>query len=440
MFGSSSSLTPTSTLGSPGVHAVQWYYYLQNDPRRRMPDGWYEYDAHINLTVEQHFQSSQRSAGTTRSNKKLYMVSIVASSGYQYEIDFSRLVQRNSASGKERPIFRTANGQPPPRPPPSLAPVSVPVLAQPTSVHRTHTAPPTYMASALPVSAAVPPMSLQGSRSRARGSNREQLLSYVAPEFLHEAKLEDDKIFVDVPIPHCSPKAGEREEKKNGKPTYSKAKKDDDCVICLDSLWGDSPDRVVAIQNCGHRFHYQCIHEALTKGGGKCPLCSKSIAHEEGAQTSKGKCPSATMLVRTNHHRQCQGHNDVGTIEISYRIPSAKQKKYHPQPDFPFNGASRTAYIPNNQEGQDLLSRLQYAFMHGLSFMVGTSLTTGQANTVTWASIHHKTSASGGLYGYPDPTYFNRCNDELNQLNVPTPVVCRMWLQNNSPGCHAGIN
>lgn len=432
MFGASSSPASVSTPGPPaGGHAVQWYYYLENDPRRRSPDGWYEYDAHINLTVEQQFQSSQRPACGTRLNKKRYTISVVASSGYQYDIDFSRLVQRNSATGRERPIFRTSNGQPPPGPPPSVA--AAPVLAAPPLVHCSHAAPPP------------PPFFFHATRSRARSSpgadrNREQLLSYVAPELLHEMRLEDDKIFVDLSPPNGKARAGDGEEKKNGESSYSKANQDDDCVICLDSLWGDRADRVVAIQNCEHRFHYKCIHEALTKGGGKCPLCSKSIGQEEGAQTSKGKCPNATMLVRTNHHRQCQGYNGVGTIEISYRIPSAKQKKYHPQPDFPFSGASRTAYIPNNQEGQDLLSRLQFAFMHGLSFMVGTSLTTGQANTVTWASIHHKTSSSGGLYGYPDPTYFSRCNDELNQLSVPTPAACRMWLQNKCPGYDAGIN
>lgn len=104
---------PTSTT------PPQWYYYLRNDPQRRLADGWYEYDAESNLTVEEHFQSGKKSTSARR-----YVLSLVTSSGYQYEIDYSRMVQINVGSGKERPIFRTDNGQPPPGPPPS-APATI---------------------------------------------------------------------------------------------------------------------------------------------------------------------------------------------------------------------------------------------------------------------------------------------------------------------------
>jgi deltex-like protein len=66
-----------------------------------------------------------------------------------------------------------------------------------------------------------------------------------------------------------------------------------------------------------------------------------------------------------------------------------------------------------------LLKRLQYAFSHGLTFTVGTSLTSGLSNSVVWASIHHKTSPSGGAYGFPDVNYFANCNLELDSLGVP---------------------
>ena len=90
------------------------------------------------------------------------------------------------------------------------------------------------------------------------------------------------------------------------------------------------------------------------------------------------------------------------------------------------------AYLPNNQQGQDLLARMQYSFAHGLNFMVSTSLTTGQANVVTWASIHHKTSCHGGVYGFPDATYFRRSNDELDSLGVPADAAeCRRWMEEN---------
>ena len=56
-----------------------------------------------------------------------------------------------------------------------------------------------------------------------------------------------------------------------------------------------------------------------------------------------------------------------------------------------------------------------------LTFTVGRSITTGKDNQCTWASIHHKTSRTGGVqaHGFPDPNYFSNCNAELDALGVP---------------------
>ena len=82
-------------------------------------------------------------------------------------------------------------------------------------------------------------------------------------------------------------------------------------------------------------------------------------------------------------------------------------------------GTTRIAYLPDCAEGQQLLKRLEYAFTRGLTFTVGTSLTSGATNVVVWGSIHHKTSSSGGVHGYPDVGYFFNCNAELDALGVP---------------------
>jgi deltex-like protein len=60
------------------------------------------------------------------------------------------------------------------------------------------------------------------------------------------------------------------------------------------------------------------------------------------------------------------------------------------------------------------------AFGRRLSFIVGTSVTTGAINVVVWSGIHHKTNVAGGssVYGYPDPTYFNRVKLELADRGV----------------------
>ena len=79
------------------------------------------------------------------------------------------------------------------------------------------------------------------------------------------------------------------------------------------------------------------------------------------------------------------------------------------------------------------MSRLKYAWKHGLIFTVGTSLTTQQQNVVTWASIPHKTSLQrgGSAYGahpnphaFPDPNYLANCHDALDALGVPDTDTC----------------
>jgi Deltex C-terminal domain len=48
----------------------------------------------------------------------------------------------------------------------------------------------------------------------------------------------------------------------------------------------------------------------------------------------------------------------------------------------------------------------------------------GRVHLVTWASIPHKTSKSGGPehHGFPDPDFFDVCNQELDALHVPAAV------------------
>jgi deltex len=98
---------------------------------------------------------------------------------------------------------------------------------------------------------------------------------------------------------------------------------------------------------------------------------------------------------------------------------------YHPNPGVVYKGATRRAYLPETAESCALLKRLKFAFQHGLTFSVGTSLTSGQDNSVIWKSIPHKTSLAGGAsrYGYPDSNYIADCHNELDKLNVPSADV-----------------
>ncbi len=116
-------------------------------------------------------------------------------------------------------------------------------------------------------------------------------------------------------------------------------------------------------------------------------------------------------------------------VTVANMLQHMFQSKYHcsscfhvsvPSSLFLFSSLLSHAII-SNTDGQALLKRLKYAFLHGLTFTVGTSITTGTKNQCTWASIHHKTDMWGGVqaHGYPDPDYFKNCNDEMDGLGVP---------------------
>ncbi|CAJ1969690.1 unnamed protein product [Cylindrotheca closterium] len=186
-----------------------------------------------------------------------------------------------------------------------------------------------------------------------------------------------------------------------------------DCAICHDAL--SDPRSCVAVKVCNHVFHKDCIEQAC-KSGSKCPTCRKCIG------TPLGKSPSGSMSIMIPpvfNGMKCSGFANCDTIVIAYSIRAGIQKHYHENPGQSHSGKYVTAYLPNNSDGQSLLKRLKFAFLHGLTFTIGTSITTGATNQCIWSSIHHKTSPNSGVHGFPDPNYFANCNGELDSENVP---------------------
>uniref|UniRef100_A0ABM0H204 E3 ubiquitin-protein ligase n=1 Tax=Saccoglossus kowalevskii TaxID=10224 RepID=A0ABM0H204_SACKO len=93
------------------------------------------------------------------------------------------------------------------------------------------------------------------------------------------------------------------------------------------------------------------------------------------------------------------GYQGCDTIKIEYYFPSGWQGANDPSPGSSYSGTSRTAYLPDNREGREVLRLLKLAFERKLTFIIGTSVTTGCNNTVVWNDIHHKTSKYGGPSG-----------------------------------------
>uniref|UniRef100_A0A3B4GX86 E3 ubiquitin-protein ligase n=1 Tax=Pundamilia nyererei TaxID=303518 RepID=A0A3B4GX86_9CICH len=183
--------------------------------------------------------------------------------------------------------------------------------------------------------------------------------------------------------------------------------KDERCPICLDKFENKKQLK------CKHEFCKDCLRQAQEANGPICPICRVVFGKIVGDQ------PHGTMSHQILTF-PLPGYSDCGTITIRYEIPSGTQTEKHPNPGQRFHGIGRTAYLPDNKEGNEVLRLLKKAFDQKLIFTVGTSRTTGMDGQVTWNDIHHKTSTSGGpdCFGYPDPKYLSRVKEELKAKGI----------------------
>ncbi|XP_068102385.1 E3 ubiquitin-protein ligase DTX3L-like [Hyperolius riggenbachi] len=211
--------------------------------------------------------------------------------------------------------------------------------------------------------------------------------------------------------PAVAPPKGNTEEPMDTSDSASSKPKpeeeEDKCPVCQYEI----KDKVT-FPKCKHGYCRPCL-KALMSHKPVCAICGVASGEVRGNQ------PEGTMTWRTSSFN-LSGFPGCGTIEISYSFPSGTQKENHPHPGRPYSGTSRTAYLPDNAEGRDILRLLRKAFDQRLIFTVGDSRTTGNTDTVTWNDVHHKTNMTGGsqYFGYPDPDYLKRVRDELKAKGV----------------------
>ncbi|XP_029286509.1 E3 ubiquitin-protein ligase DTX3L-like [Cottoperca gobio] len=179
----------------------------------------------------------------------------------------------------------------------------------------------------------------------------------------------------------------------------------ENCTICMDTFTNKKQLR------CKHEFCEACLDNLKKSIGPICPICKDVFGMMKGDQPD-GKMTYYSSTV------PLPGFSDCGTIVINYDIQSGRQT--HSNPGQYFTGINRTAYLPDNNEGREVLHLLEKAFDQKLIFTVGTSRTTGRDNQVTWNDIHHKTNTTGGSdgFGYPDPGYLTRVKDELKAKGI----------------------
>ncbi|NXL45201.1 DTX3L ligase, partial [Podilymbus podiceps] len=216
----------------------------------------------------------------------------------------------------------------------------------------------------------------------------------------------------------CQEATGASEKNCSGKqknhPSFegqSKTKTEDNdkdmCPICMDRI-----NNKEILKKCKHAFCKSCIDQAMAYKK-TCPVCNTVYG------VIKGDQPEGTMSTRTLSF-SLPGYSSCGTIEITYCMQSGIQTSNHPNTGKLYHATSRTAYLPDNKEGQEILQLLKRAFNQKLIFTVGRSCTTGAEGVITWNDIHHKTNISGGPtnFGYPDPDYLRRVRLELKAKGI----------------------
>ncbi|XP_005416077.1 E3 ubiquitin-protein ligase DTX3L [Geospiza fortis] len=183
--------------------------------------------------------------------------------------------------------------------------------------------------------------------------------------------------------------------------------KDDECPICRDTI----EDKKI-LEKCKHAFCKTCIDTAMAYKQ-TCPVCNTVCGVLTGNQ------PEGTMSVRTIS-LSLPGYPNCGTIQIDYDMNGGIQTSSHPNPGQRYGPDHRRAYLPDNEEGREILQLLRRAFQQKLIFTVGQSRTTGARNVITWNDIHHKTAMEGGptVFGYPDPSYLQRVRSELKAKGI----------------------
>lgn len=149
----------------------------------------------------------------------------------------------------------------------------------------------------------------------------------------------------------------------------------DKCCICQfefenrdyeQELKEDKDEDIVQLK-CGHILHIGCFRGLVGDNRWiRCPVCFTIFGVMMGDQ------PKGQMTWTIQKDTHCDGYPKAGTIVIDYEMSGGKKNGVQ------FYGTSRTAFLPNTPEGNEVLKLLKKAFDRKLIFTIGTSVTTGQ--------------------------------------------------------------
>ena len=105
----------------------------------------------------------------------------------------------------------------------------------------------------------------------------------------------------------------------------------------------------------------------------------------------KANQPPGQMMWK-KYKASLPGFEGYGTIAVTFYFYGGIQSSEHPNPGGVYKGTSCVAYLPETQEGTEILKLLQKAFDARLAFTVSTSTSDG-TGCVALNGIELKTSS-----------------------------------------------
>ncbi|OPL33018.1 hypothetical protein AM593_00619, partial [Mytilus galloprovincialis] len=200
--------------------------------------------------------------------------------------------------------------------------------------------------------------------------------------------------------------------KDNGKSYFLNVidREKDTCPVCMEEL---ASSELKQLSRCKHIFCEKCIEKCFIQTPA-CPVCNMVYGKLTGNQ------PDGIMIECFQKDIHLTGYKKCGVIKIFYSFLDGKQSflvynleismafiitelQGHPNPGKVYRGTKRTAYLPDNPEGQKVHRLLRRAFQQRILFTIGSSRTTGKEDVVTWNDVHHKTRTDGGPASSPGP-------------------------------------
>lgn len=147
--------------------------------------------------------------------------------------------------------------------------------------------------------------------------------------------------------------------------------------------------------------------ESWISSNNKCPLC-REIFEMSGT----GPQATGSMTVTVDPNITCDGHGP-GSFVIDYSFPAGIRDGEPYPPDY------RTAYLPNDEMGREMLQIYERLFVKGFLFDVAISAQNGTFG-VKW-NVHQKSRTDGGdtNHGWPDENALEKlkmeCEDNLSK-------------------------